>query len=91
MRISHLPPAASLRELGAEIQPQASLAELTSLGIGGTTDRLLIRQYENLPEIIRLLDDAGIPHRLLGGGTNLLVALGSPSISSRPSGRTRRR
>jgi UDP-N-acetylmuramate dehydrogenase len=76
MRISHLPVAASLRELGAEIQPQSSLAELTSLGIGGTTDRLLIRRYENFPDIIRLLDDGGVPHRLLGGGTNLLVADG---------------
>ena len=76
MRVSHLPIAASLRELGAEIRPNSSLAELTSLGIGGTTDRLLIRENENLPDIIRLLDNAGIPHRLLGGGTNLLVADG---------------
>jgi UDP-N-acetylmuramate dehydrogenase len=76
MRISHLPIAGPLQEMGAEFRPQSSLAELTSLGIGGTTDRLLIRRYENIPRILGLLDEADIPHRLLGGGTNLLVADG---------------
>jgi len=79
MQIDSLPIIASLTELGAELRPRSSLAELTSLGIGGVTDRILIRRYESLPEIVRLLDGAAIPHRLLGGGTNLLVADGELS------------
>ncbi|MGH9704277.1 MAG: UDP-N-acetylmuramate dehydrogenase [Candidatus Acidiferrales bacterium] len=73
MRVEPPSITSALSELGVELHPAASLAELTSLGIGGTTDRLVIRKYENLPEVIRLLDGAGIPHRFLGGGTNLLV------------------
>jgi UDP-N-acetylmuramate dehydrogenase len=68
--------ASALKEQGVELRPDASLRELTSLGIGGTTDRLLVRRYESLPEVIQLLDEAGIPHRFLGGGTNVLVADG---------------
>ncbi len=49
------------------------MAEQTSLGIGGTTDLLRIRRQEHLPELIRLLRGGGIPHRFLGGGTNLLI------------------
>ena len=73
MRISDLPIAAKLAGLGVELRPGSSLAELTSLGIGGDTDRLIIRRYENLPAVMRLLEDEGIPHRFLGGGTNVLV------------------
>ncbi len=51
----------------------ASLAERTSLGIGGTTDLLLIRRHAALPDLIALLREAGVPYRFLGGGTNLLV------------------
>jgi len=76
MRISHLPVAGKLAELGVELRPGASLAELTSLAIGGATDRLLIRRYESLPEVIHLLDSEAIPHRFLGGGTNVLVTDG---------------
>jgi UDP-N-acetylmuramate dehydrogenase len=62
--------------MGAELSPRSSLAEFTSLGIGGCTDRIIVRRRENLPKIIGLLDDSGIPHHFLGGGTNLLVADG---------------
>jgi len=62
-----------LPELGVERLAGASIAERTSLGIGGTTDILLIHKYQYLPDLIALLRGAGIPHRLLGGGTNLLV------------------
>ena len=37
-------------ELGVELQPGASLAELTSLGIGGTTDLLRINKHESIPD-----------------------------------------
>ena len=69
-----------LRELGAELRPGASLAEQTSLGIGGTTDEILLRRYETIPEIMRLLADAGVPCRFLGGGTNVLVDEGELSF-----------
>jgi len=56
-----------------ELQANASLAELTSLGIGGTTDLLGIKRHEAIPELLRLLDFHGLPHSFLGGGSNLLV------------------
>lgn len=62
-----------LKELGVEIRPGVSLKEKTSLGIGGTTDQLLLRRYESIPEVMRLLTDNNIPHRFLGGGTNVLI------------------
>jgi len=76
MRISDKPVAARLAALGVELRPAVSLAELTSLGIGGTTDQLLVRRYETLPQVIRELKNEGIPHKFIGGGTNLLVADG---------------
>ena len=62
-----------LKALGVEVRPAVSLADLTSLAIGGTTDEILLRNYEAIPEVIRLLKDEGIPHRFLGGGTNVLI------------------
>jgi UDP-N-acetylmuramate dehydrogenase len=64
---------AALPELRVERVPGASMAGRTSLGIGGTTDILLIRRPDSLPDLISLLETYGIPHRLLGGGSNLLV------------------
>ena len=64
---------AALPELGVERLPGVSITERTSLAIGGATDLLLIRRHDGLPDLISLLNHAGIPHRLLGGGTNLLV------------------
>jgi UDP-N-acetylmuramate dehydrogenase len=68
--------AARLKALGIELRPGVSLADNTSLGIGGTTDEVLFRQYESIPEVMRLLADEQIPYRFLGGGTNVLVADG---------------
>lgn len=76
MRISERPVAQRLVALGVEIRPGIALADLTSLGIGGTTDQLLIRNYDALPEVMRELREEGIPHKFLGGGTNVLVADG---------------
>jgi UDP-N-acetylmuramate dehydrogenase len=63
----------ALPELGVELRSRASLAGLTSLAIGGTTDLLRIRNHESLPALLSLLDSCGVPHRFLGGGSNLLV------------------
>ncbi len=68
--------AARLTELGVEVRRGVPLADETSLGIGGTTDELLLRQHETIPDVMRLLADERIPHRFLGGGTNVLIADG---------------
>jgi UDP-N-acetylmuramate dehydrogenase len=41
---------------------------------------LILGRYETIPEVMRLLASEGIPHRFLGGGTNLLVADGELSF-----------
>src|SRR5579862_3275673 len=64
---------AALPALGIERLPGVSLAERTSLGIGGNTDLLLIHNRASLPELVRLLDASGIPHKFLGGGSNVLI------------------
>ena len=56
-----------------ELRHGAKLSELTSLGIGGTTDVLRIAKHESIPDLLRLLDEDHIPHKFLGGGSNLLV------------------
>jgi UDP-N-acetylmuramate dehydrogenase len=68
--------AGRLKELDVELRPGVSMTDKTSLGIGGTTDEILLRRYESIPEVIDLLRDENIPHRFLGGGTNVLIADG---------------
>jgi UDP-N-acetylmuramate dehydrogenase len=65
-----------LKDLGAELRHGVSLTEKTSLGIGGTTDEVLLRRYESIPDVMCLLADESIPHRFLGGGTNVLISDG---------------
>ncbi len=67
---------AELRKLGVDVRQGISLADETSLGIGGTTHELLLERYETIPDVMRLLDARKIPHRFLGGGTNVLIADG---------------
>lgn len=76
MRIEEPKILAALPELGTELRRGVSLAELTSLGIGGTTDLLRIQRHESIPELLRLLDEHRVPHKFLGGGSNLLVVDG---------------
>jgi UDP-N-acetylmuramate dehydrogenase len=76
MRISDKPIAARLKELGVELRAGVSLQEKTSLAIGGSTDELLLRNYDTIPQVMRLLADESIPYRFLGGGTNVLIADG---------------
>jgi len=73
MRIENPRITGALRELGVELQVGASLAELTQLGIGGTTDLLRITKHAAIPELLDLLDNSGVAHKFLGGGSNLLV------------------
>jgi UDP-N-acetylmuramate dehydrogenase len=76
MRIEDPKIVAVLPELGVQLKPGTSLAELTSLGIGGTTDLLRINRHDAIPELLNLLDTQGVPHKFLGGGSNLLVGDG---------------
>ena len=76
MRIEDSKILAALPELSTELRRGVSLAELTSLGIGGTTDLLRIQRHESIPGLLKLLDEHGVPHKFLGGGSNLLVVDG---------------
>ena len=73
MHISDPQVLSALPDLGIELRHNVSLTEQTSLGIGGTTDLLEINSHDSIPELLHLLDSHGIPHRFLGGGSNLLV------------------
>src|SRR6202049_3533674 len=73
MQISDPKLIATIAALGVEHKPGVSLAAKTSLEIGGASDLLVIRKHESLPELIHLLKQAGVPHRFLGGGSNVLL------------------
>jgi UDP-N-acetylmuramate dehydrogenase len=64
---------AALPDLDVAYIPGASLAARTSLGIGGSTDLLVIRRHASLPALFALLQQSGVAFRFLGGGSNLLV------------------
>ncbi len=67
---------AGLQSLGVELRDSVSLAELTYLGIGGTTSLLRIHRHDSIPDLLRLLERYAIPFKFLGGGSNLLVVDG---------------
>jgi len=76
MRIETTKILAALPGMGVELWRGVLLAQLTSLAIGGTTDLLRISRHEAIPELLNLLDENGIAHKFLGGGSNLLVVDG---------------
>jgi len=65
-----------LRELfGDRLGEAVSMAPYTSARIGGPADFLLeVRSAEDLAEVTRQLLDEGVPFRILGGGSNILVS-----------------
>lgn len=73
MRINDPKLLAAFAGMGVEVEHGASMTELTYLGIGGNTDLLRITRHEAIPELLNSLDREGIPHKFLGGGSNLLV------------------
>ena len=73
MRIDDPKLIAAIGTLGVEHRIGVSLSEKTSLEIGGTSDLLIIRKHESLPELVRLLKQDRVPHRFLGGGSNVLL------------------
>jgi UDP-N-acetylmuramate dehydrogenase len=64
---------AALSELGVEVRAGTSMTAETHLGIGGTTDLLSVKRHDSIPDLLKLLDNNQIPHKFLGGGSNLLV------------------
>jgi UDP-N-acetylmuramate dehydrogenase len=55
--------------------PAPTLADLTTLRVGGAIDRFVETETEaELIDVVRAADDAGEPLLVLGGGSNLLVA-----------------
>jgi UDP-N-acetylmuramate dehydrogenase len=66
--------AARIAALGCEWRPAEPLCKHTSLGVGGPADVILIHEVARLPGLLEYLAQRGVPWRLLGGGTNLLVA-----------------
>ena len=73
MRIEDRKVLEVLPKLEVELQRDVSLSDLTSLGIGGTTGLLRIQRHETIPDLLELLDKQSVPHKFLGGGSNLLV------------------
>src|SRR5579863_10672877 len=73
MQISDPKLNAAIDALGVEHRVGVSLAPKTSLEIGGTSDLLVIHKHESLPELIALLKQFDMPHRFLGGGSNVLL------------------
>jgi UDP-N-acetylmuramate dehydrogenase len=73
MRINDSKLIAAIGALGVDYKPGVCLAEKTSLGIGGTSDMLVIQNHDALPELVRLLREAGVKYRFLGGGSNVLL------------------
>src|SRR5271168_76977 len=76
MRIENPKLVAALPGLGVQLNSGTSLSEHTSLAIGGTTDLLRITRHEAIPDLLNLLDAQAVPHKFLGGGSNLLVGDG---------------
>ena len=66
--------AEQMEAWGVEWRPGEPLSNHTSLGVGGPADLLRLRDYRRLPAVMEYLRRRGVPWRLLGGGTNLLVA-----------------
>jgi UDP-N-acetylmuramate dehydrogenase len=76
MRIDHPKLTTELAALGIDLRSHTYLADLTSLGIGGTTDLLRITRHDSIPALVDLLEHHQVPYKFLGGGSNLLVGDG---------------
>ncbi len=73
MRIDDPKILGALVEMGVELRSGTALSAETHLGIGGTTDLLSIKKHDTIPDLLNLLDSHHLPHKFLGGGSNLLV------------------
>ncbi len=63
--------------------PAESFAGLTTLGVGGAPQRMVVVESEaELIDAVRAVDDAGERLLLVGGGSNLLVADGPQPVTA---------
>ncbi len=58
---------------GAAWLPGELMARHTSLGVGGPADVIEIQDPSLLPRLVEILHEYGVPWRIMGGGSNLLV------------------
>ncbi len=65
--------AQQIASKGAEWRPREPLAAHTSLGVGGQANLVRVNDVSRLAELIDYLRRMGLPWRILGGGSNLLV------------------
>lgn len=62
-------------DLGLQLRPNAPLAPLTTLRVGGAADRLGdARSRDDLLALLRFAGQAGVPAFVLGNGSDLVVA-----------------
>lgn len=73
LHASDLKVSQDLASMGADWLPSEPLAGHTSLGVGGPVNLVRIHDVSRLPELLDYFRRRGIPWRVLGGGTNLLV------------------
>ena len=66
--------AEQIAAFGAEWLPSEPLSRHTSLGVGGPADIVRVRDSRRLPELVEFFRRRDVPWRVLGGGSNLLVA-----------------
>ena len=75
--------------LGAEWLPGELLSRHTSLAVGGPADIIRVHDAHRLPELVAYLHRRGVPWRILGGGSNLLVV--DEGLPERPASSGTRR
>jgi UDP-N-acetylmuramate dehydrogenase len=66
--------AEQLAAFGAEWLPGEPLRQHTSLGVGGPADIIRVHDCERVPELVAFLRQRDVGWKVLGGGSNLLVA-----------------
>jgi UDP-N-acetylmuramate dehydrogenase len=65
---------AALREAGVPFREGEPLSRHTTMGVGGPAAVMAFpRSPEDLRQTLRLRAELGVPHRILGGGSNLVV------------------
>jgi UDP-N-acetylmuramate dehydrogenase len=64
----------ALREAGVPFREREPLSRHTSMGVGGPAEVMAFpRSPDELRQTLRLRGELGVPHRILGGGSNLVV------------------
>lgn len=67
--------SAALTEMGAVFKEHEPFSRHTSMGVGGPAAIMVFpRSASELRSVLRLRGELGCPHRILGGGSNLIVA-----------------